>query len=184
MDTMSNRSGSFEASIGDDKERLLYYNDSISSSSTIPTYPPPTPRRASRSIFTLLSLSLTTNIFLAFLSIYLLRHPIETDKSQILYTPARDAVEYHAITFTSGYLDDKSPYQSNGTVPDDAQDAAWRDLYHELIYSRIPRHQAAQLTNRTVPIPGDEGYYIAGLDVFHQLHCLVLLTPSPPRCPR
>jgi hypothetical protein len=30
-----------------------------------------------------------------------------------------------------------------------------------------------QLPNRTAPIPGDEDHYIVGLDVFHQLHCLV-----------
>lgn len=32
---------------------------------------------------------------------------------------------------------------------------------------------AAKLANRTVPIPHDPGYYAVGLDVFHQLHCLV-----------
>ena len=39
--------------------------------------------------------------------------------------------------------------------------------------SRIHRDEAAQLTNLTVPIPDDEDHYIIGLDVFHQLHCLV-----------
>jgi hypothetical protein len=30
-----------------------------------------------------------------------------------------------------------------------------------------------QLPNHTVPIPGEEDFYIIGLDVFHQIHCLV-----------
>ena len=28
------------------------------------------------------------------------------------------------------------------------------------------------MANRTYPIPHEEGYYLGGLDVFHQLHCL------------
>lgn len=39
--------------------------------------------------------------------------------------------------------------------------------------NRIPKSQAALLPNKTAPIPGDDGYYIITLDVFHQLHCLV-----------
>ena len=38
---------------------------------------------------------------------------------------------------------------------------------------RIPKEQAALLPNHTSPIVGDpDGYYIAQIDVFHQLHCL------------
>lgn len=36
----------------------------------------------------------------------------------------------------------------------------------------IPEHQARQLPNYTLGIPGMPGQYIIGLDVFHQLHCL------------
>lgn len=43
--------------------------------------------------------------------------------------------------------------------------------------SRIPRSFAAQLINKTVPIPDDPGYYAVGLKVFHQLHCLVSSQP-------
>lgn len=39
--------------------------------------------------------------------------------------------------------------------------------------SRISKAQAQQMHNKTVPIPGEPGSYIVGLDVFHQLHCLV-----------
>lgn len=40
------------------------------------------------------------------------------------------------------------------------------------MWSKIPRQQAAQLTNLTINIPGEEDHYLIGLDVFHQLHCL------------
>ena len=33
--------------------------------------------------------------------------------------------------------------------------------------------EATQLEELTAPIPGDEDHYIVGIDVFHQLHCLV-----------
>jgi len=68
-------------------------------------------------------------------------------------------------------------------------DAAWQELYNSPSSSltpptqlmncigtimRIPKEQAALLPNRTAPIVGDpEGYYIAQIEVFHQLHCLV-----------
>jgi hypothetical protein len=38
---------------------------------------------------------------------------------------------------------------------------------------KIPRSEAARLPNKTYPIQNEPGYYLAGLDVFHQLHCLV-----------
>ena len=44
--------------------------------------------------------------------------------------------------------------------------------------NRIPRSSAAQLVNKTVPIPNDPGYYAVALNVFHQLHCLVSNVPS------
>ena len=39
--------------------------------------------------------------------------------------------------------------------------------------SQIPKAQARLLPNKTLPIPGDEEHYAVGLEVFHQLHCLV-----------
>jgi hypothetical protein len=38
--------------------------------------------------------------------------------------------------------------------------------------SRFDKEAAEKLPNRTTLIPGDEDYYIVGLDVMHQLHCL------------
>jgi hypothetical protein len=42
----------------------------------------------------------------------------------------------------------------------------------EVGINRITPAEAAKLPNATVRIPGDEGHYIVGLDVMHQLHCL------------
>jgi Mycotoxin biosynthesis protein UstYa len=38
---------------------------------------------------------------------------------------------------------------------------------------KIPRSEAVLLPNKTYPIEDLPGYYVAELDVFHQLHCLV-----------
>jgi hypothetical protein len=38
---------------------------------------------------------------------------------------------------------------------------------------KIPRSEAALLPNKTFPIGNEPGHYVAALDVFHQLHCLV-----------
>jgi hypothetical protein len=43
----------------------------------------------------------------------------------------------------------------------------------EIGIMKIDKHSAMQLPNKTQPVPGDEEHYIVGLDVFHQLHCLV-----------
>lgn len=44
--------------------------------------------------------------------------------------------------------------------------------------SRVDKEVAGKLPNRTARIPGDEDYYIVGLDVMHQLHCLNRLRKS------
>jgi hypothetical protein len=49
------------------------------------------------------------------------------------------------------------------------------NIWQKVGISRIPKSSAAQLVNKTVPIPGDPGYYVVSLNVFHQLHCLVSL---------
>ncbi|KAF9014373.1 hypothetical protein BDZ89DRAFT_962939 [Hymenopellis radicata] len=80
--------------------------------------------------------------------------------------PAQDAVEYQLKTFRY------DPVFS--APPSDSLDKAWSDLYQFGI-SRITREDALLLPNKTSPIPGDEGYYIAELEVFHGLHCLNMI---------
>ncbi|KAH6918491.1 hypothetical protein BKA70DRAFT_1457224 [Coprinopsis sp. MPI-PUGE-AT-0042] len=101
----------------------------------------------------------------------------------LLYSPAQNAVEWEIRRFTVG-REHKTPYQG---LSDDV-DRAWGDLYNResspsmptsslLTFVidtilRIPKSEAALLPNKTYPLKDDPGYYIAGLDVFHQLHCL------------
>jgi len=85
-----------------------------------------------------------------------------------VYSPAQDVVEYKLTKFAIG--GDKHFH----IPPSDALDEAWNNLYNFGI-SRIPKSQAALLPNKTHPIPGDDGYYIVELDVFHNLHCLNMI---------
>ncbi|KAF8993370.1 hypothetical protein BDQ17DRAFT_1312361 [Cyathus striatus] len=87
----------------------------------------------------------------------------------LLYSPAQRAVEYEVKSFTSG-REHKTIYQG---LSDDV-DRAWGELYNHTIL-KIPKSEAALLPNKTYPIKEEPGYYIAGLDVFHQLHCLNLV---------
>ncbi|KAK7029391.1 hypothetical protein VNI00_014645 [Paramarasmius palmivorus] len=88
--------------------------------------------------------------------------------SRVLYSPALDVVEPQIKVFHVGFPGDLSPFQIPSSP---ALDDAWEELYGFGI-SRITKNQAARLPNKTQPIPGDEEYYIAELDVFHNLHCL------------
>ncbi|KAJ7263055.1 hypothetical protein C8J57DRAFT_1334565 [Mycena rebaudengoi] len=88
--------------------------------------------------------------------------------NRVLYSPALEAVENQVQVYHVGFPGDLSPFQ---VPPSPALDQAWSDLYNFGI-SRITKDQAALLPNKTHAIPGDEGHYIAELDVFHNLHCL------------
>ena len=100
--------------------------------------------------------------------------------------PAQVAIEYEVKSFTAG-RENKTIYQG---LSDDV-DRAWGELYNRTsrfglpirvlrlnnpvadTIMKIPRSEAVLLPNKTYPIKDDPGYYIAELDVFHQLHCLV-----------
>ncbi|KAF7359820.1 hypothetical protein MVEN_00707300 [Mycena venus] len=85
-----------------------------------------------------------------------------------LYSPALEAVEQEVQVYNVGFSSDFSPFQ----IPSSPElDKMWSDLYNFGI-SRITKEEAAKLPNKTHAIPGDDGYYIAELDVFHNLHCL------------
>lgn len=50
--------------------------------------------------------------------------------------------------------------------------------------NRIPLVTAAQMINKTTPIPNNPGYFVSELSVFHQLHCLVCFRLSACRTVR
>ncbi|KAH8813398.1 hypothetical protein DL96DRAFT_1424353, partial [Flagelloscypha sp. PMI_526] len=81
--------------------------------------------------------------------------------------PVENALEYEVKVFTLMNGTNYPPYRG---VSDEA-DKAWRNLY-DGTFIRISKSDAARLPNRTYPIADEPGYYIAQLDVFHQLHCL------------
>ncbi|PKY07907.1 hypothetical protein P168DRAFT_286080 [Aspergillus campestris IBT 28561] len=85
-----------------------------------------------------------------------------------LYSPAKDAIRYETKVFSHGFGGDKSEYMG---PPTQENILAWDRLYQAGI-SMIPHEQAAQLPVKTAAIPEEPGYYVVGLDVFHQLHCL------------
>ncbi|KAJ6629332.1 hypothetical protein B0H10DRAFT_1986679 [Mycena sp. CBHHK59/15] len=88
--------------------------------------------------------------------------------NRVLYSPALDAVENEVRVYHVGFPGDMSPFQ----IPSSPElDQAWSDLYNFGI-SRITKEEAEKLPNKTHAIPGDDGHYIAELDVFHNLHCL------------
>ncbi|TFK42241.1 hypothetical protein BDQ12DRAFT_762509, partial [Crucibulum laeve] len=80
--------------------------------------------------------------------------------------PAQASLEYEVKSFTAG-REHKTIYQG---LSDDV-DRAWGELYNHTLL-KIPKNEAALLPNKTYPIKDEPGYYLAGLDVFHQLHCL------------
>ncbi|KAF7326324.1 hypothetical protein MKEN_00485800 [Mycena kentingensis (nom. inval.)] len=91
----------------------------------------------------------------------------------LMQRPALGAIEEHVLVYPLGFEPDLSDFQ----IPSSPElDAKWEDLYSFGV-SRIPQAQAALIPNVTSRIPGDpDGYYIIGLDVFHQLHCLVSIS--------
>jgi hypothetical protein len=104
--------------------------------------------------------------------------------------PAQEVLQSEVKVFTVGKppLYPLTIYQGIG----EETDRAWGELYNrepmpllrlstkqgfslDTIF-KIPRSQAELLPNKTYPLIDEPGYYVAELDVFHQLHCLVCLS--------
>ncbi|KAL4982440.1 hypothetical protein BDW68DRAFT_195347 [Aspergillus falconensis] len=85
-----------------------------------------------------------------------------------LFSPANRILRYKTQTFSSGFGDERTPYMG---PPTDAYDEAWEDLYNYGII-KIPKSDAAQLVNYTLPLASNPDEYVVEIDVFHQLHCL------------
>ncbi|KAF4569649.1 hypothetical protein EYR40_008626 [Pleurotus pulmonarius] len=87
----------------------------------------------------------------------------------LVYSPAQDIVQYEIKRFNTGFMDEH-PTVFQGP-PTDAMDEAWRELYERGVSYLLPE-EANQLKELTIHAPGSN-VFIGGLDVFHQLHCLV-----------
>ncbi|KAK5996325.1 hypothetical protein PT974_03080 [Cladobotryum mycophilum] len=100
---------------------------------------------------------------------------LQTELAQLFPTgyfiaaPAQDAIEYEVKRFHRGFGDEKTLYQGD---PSPDLDKAWKELYDEVSISKLSKAQAELLPNKTYPFVEDDGYYIAELAVFHQLHCV------------
>ncbi|KAJ7753287.1 hypothetical protein B0H14DRAFT_3512743 [Mycena olivaceomarginata] len=127
--------------------------------------PHPSHSRFSRTVVVLLAIVLVETAAFATHMLYS-RKP--TSLATKLYSPAQDVVEDIVQFYAGGFGDDKTSFQIPSSP---ALDSAWDALYQHRI-SRIPKSVAAQIPNMTSPIPGDPGFYIAELDVYHELHCL------------
>jgi hypothetical protein len=97
-------------------------------------------------------------------------------------------VEYEVVKFHRGFGHDIPIYE----MPPSAEvDKAWKDLYQDCmsttlfvsevsltmtfildLASKATRAEAEQMVNKTILIQDKSGYMV-GIDVFHQLHCLV-----------
>ncbi|PTB48341.1 hypothetical protein M431DRAFT_100297 [Trichoderma harzianum CBS 226.95] len=86
------------------------------------------------------------------------------------YSPAQNEIEYKLTKFHTNIVDAPDEFQGG---PSEILNKAWDGLFNFGI-STIPKGQAKLLPNYTSPVPGHEDEYIVELDVFHQLHCLVL----------
>ncbi|KAK7020928.1 hypothetical protein R3P38DRAFT_3548294 [Favolaschia claudopus] len=109
----------------------------------------PAPSKISRTTLVLLLI-----IFLETTLLLIGALPRKRVASPKLYTPVHGILEE--------VIQDPSP----------AVDQAWDDLQKYSVL-RLPRSEAMKFPNRTSPIAGDPGYYMAELEVYHQLHCLV-----------
>ncbi|KAJ6472637.1 hypothetical protein DFH09DRAFT_1007721 [Mycena vulgaris] len=131
--------------------------------------------KLSRSVLAGLLVAETVVVLVMALAIFNLArrvpHPtctVPAGSHRVLYSPALEAVEHEVQVYNIGFTGDLSPFQ----IPSSSElDQAWSDLYNFGI-SKITKEEAARLPNKTQAIPGDEGHYIAELDVFHNLHCL------------
>ncbi|KAJ4398918.1 hypothetical protein N0V85_006163 [Neurospora sp. IMI 360204] len=96
---------------------------------------------------------------------------LNTPKSETDISGHLKATEWKEVVFHNNF-EDLTRWQG---PPNDQVNKAWRDLYIDIGVIKIPKEDAEKLPNQTLPIPGDEDGYIAGLKVYHQLHCLDLI---------
>ncbi|KAK5942580.1 hypothetical protein PMZ80_005145 [Knufia obscura] len=98
---------------------------------------------------------------------YSQRGPANPIFPQSLYSPPQEALRCKSQIFSSGFGDEVTEYMGNST----AADEAWLNLYPRTVV-KVPKYQADQLVNKTIPIAGDEEHFPVLISVFHELHCL------------
>ncbi|KAJ6496924.1 hypothetical protein DFH09DRAFT_945732 [Mycena vulgaris] len=112
-----------------------------------------------------------SRLYCTYLYVYLVFSRAKLISSPLREAPVQHLVEEEIVVYDTTFEKDLSPFQ----IPSSPElDEKWDDLYNFGI-SRIPKHEADRLPNKTSPIPGDPGFYIAGLNVFHELHCLNMI---------
>jgi hypothetical protein len=97
-------------------------------------------------------------------------------------------VEYETKVFQHGFGNETTKYQG---WPNDDIDREWEEMYSSkftpstwfglclsitegvTLHVDSKMHDQIAAKSEHIPIPGFEGEYMIGLDVFHQLHCLV-----------
>ncbi|KAJ7186492.1 hypothetical protein C8R46DRAFT_1206495 [Mycena filopes] len=127
------------------------------------------PQSSRSAVFLSLALSLLCNVVFASYFFILSHKPLIFPEAG--YSPAQDMITYKTVKFHRGLEDDIPIYER---APSPEVDKAWEDLY---VYaaSRIPKSEAAKMTNATWPILNEEGNHVIALELFHQLHCLDMI---------
>lgn len=81
--------------------------------------------------------------------------------------PAQKAVKLQKQRFNAELVID-SPYIGE---PSDSVDLAWHNLLQNMNIA-VPASDLERVGTSSIAVPGEPGKYIAGLSVFHELHCL------------
>ncbi|KAF5313158.1 hypothetical protein D9619_003703 [Psilocybe cf. subviscida] len=166
------------------KKSYKHLNDAENAEQETSISPPESPNSRPGAVIHLVALWAVLLAQAAIISLLLLRlrRGEIPYRPHLLYSPADRVVKYEVKTFNFGIGDDLSPFQQ---PPSDELDEMWEDLYNFGVH-RIPKEEAALLPNKTSAIPDDpDGYYIAELEIFHQLHCLNMIRKAlyPERYP-
>ncbi|KAJ4297957.1 hypothetical protein N0V90_005856 [Kalmusia sp. IMI 367209] len=91
----------------------------------------------------------------------------QASSSSLVYSPAHEAVRFRKQSFDaelvieSDYIGDPTP----------ATDHAWHVLLGNMNIA-VPASDLQKINTKSIQVPGEPGMYIAGLSVYHELHCL------------
>ncbi|KAJ3556369.1 hypothetical protein NM688_g2070 [Phlebia brevispora] len=92
--------------------------------------------------------------------------------SQLLYSPAQDAIAYETRPFSVKIEGTMAIYFGE---PSGEVDQAWKELYGDFDLSQLSEDEVVRLPNKTAPYSGDPTKHVVILTVFHQLHCVNVL---------